>query len=130
MSIEHPVCDPNLSSRSFSVATAVAAPVSAIQGPQLGVILGSSLGAVALLALLALILVLLLRRRFKKIAVYKDVEVKQVLGEGKFGKVYLGIWQNGTKVALKKHKGEESKEFDAEAAVLRYFFALFFSSIQ
>lgn len=51
----------------------------------------------------------------------EGVEVKEILGEGKFGQVFLGIWE-GTEVALKKLKGRESlSDFNQEAAILLYF---------
>jgi len=37
------------------------------------------------------------------------IEIKQTLGEGKFGQVYLGIWE-GTEVALKKLKTTEDEQ--------------------
>jgi predicted Ser/Thr protein kinase len=46
------------------------------------------------------------------------VKIKNKLGEGKFGQVYLGSWE-GTEVALKILKdATNSKEFTQEAAML------------
>jgi predicted Ser/Thr protein kinase len=48
----------------------------------------------------------------------KNITIKHLLGEGKFGQVYLGEW-NGTEVALKKlREGEDMNEFYREAAIL------------
>jgi len=48
----------------------------------------------------------------------KNIDVKKRIGEGSFGEVFLGLW-NDTKVALKKLKGlDEFEEFKAETGVL------------
>lgn len=48
----------------------------------------------------------------------RGIEIKQELGSGKFGEVYLGEWR-GTPVALKKLKnGQDMEEFYREAGIL------------
>lgn len=50
-----------------------------------------------------------------------DIEIKYLLGEGNFGRVWKGIWQGTTEVALKEiHEKEQFEEFENEAAVLQY----------
>lgn len=48
-----------------------------------------------------------------------NVQIKQLLGKGNFGAVYLAVW-NGTPVAAKKlNNKEEWNAFLREASILR-----------
>eukprot|EP01118_Nematostelium_gracile_P010836 TRINITY_DN3790_c0_g1_i2.p1 TRINITY_DN3790_c0_g1~~TRINITY_DN3790_c0_g1_i2.p1 ORF type:complete len:477 (-),score=78.34 TRINITY_DN3790_c0_g1_i2:23-1453(-) len=46
-----------------------------------------------------------------------NIEIKKKLGQGKFGEVYLGLWE-GTEVALKRVNQEHSKNFEKETKIL------------
>eukprot|EP00027_Filamoeba_sp_ATCC50430_P007235 CAMPEP_0168546232 /NCGR_PEP_ID=MMETSP0413-20121227/3387_1 /TAXON_ID=136452 /ORGANISM="Filamoeba nolandi, Strain NC-AS-23-1" /LENGTH=619 /DNA_ID=CAMNT_0008576393 /DNA_START=488 /DNA_END=2344 /DNA_ORIENTATION=- len=48
-----------------------------------------------------------------------DVKLKGLLGKGKFGEVYEGIWSGTTPIALKKLKQEDKDEFENEIMLLR-----------
>jgi len=49
----------------------------------------------------------------------KDVSLKGLLGKGKFGEVYEGVWSGTTPIALKKLKKEDQQEFENEIILLR-----------
>eukprot|EP01119_Soliformovum_irregulare_P020486 TRINITY_DN663_c0_g1_i1.p1 TRINITY_DN663_c0_g1~~TRINITY_DN663_c0_g1_i1.p1 ORF type:complete len:1075 (-),score=271.53 TRINITY_DN663_c0_g1_i1:55-3009(-) len=104
---------------------------------QVGVIAGSVVGGVAGVAgtvgVVAILFFVVVRRRQKrqdnlvdlasqadfklKKHELKDVEIHERLGAGSFGEVFVGIW-NGNKVACKKTKEEDAKEFENEIATL------------
>lgn len=46
-----------------------------------------------------------------------DIQIESKLGEGNFGEVYKANW-SGTFVAVKKLKGDEISQFEAEATKL------------
>jgi len=52
-----------------------------------------------------------------KVPELKDITIKKKIGEGGFGEVFLGVW-NDTKVALKKLKADDVEEFKREAGTL------------
>lgn len=58
------------------------------------------------------------------VSLLENVKVKTLIGEGSFGKVFKGNW-NETDVALKQLKNEDDKEFQREVDTLWYLLLLF-----
>jgi serine/threonine protein kinase len=51
-----------------------------------------------------------------------NVQVLDRIGHGSFGEVYQGIWNETTRVALKRlHDKSEFEKFQKEASLLQYF---------
>ena len=47
-----------------------------------------------------------------------DVRLKGLLGKGKFGEVYEGLWSGTTAVACKRLKQDDKEEFENEIMLL------------
>lgn len=57
----------------------------------------------------------------KDVQYLTDIQISKTLAFGNFGRVYEGIWQGTTKVALKQlHSRQDIEEFTKEIDLLKY----------